>query len=197
MVTGRAIGVYRALLRLYPSSHRNEYGEAMVQLFGDRWRDEEPNRSPLRWIAFWGGMVGDVTRTVFTERMEGSMNKTKLNRQNWWLWLAGLIGAVETVMGVGFAFDPEGGSGDNLVGVFAGLAVIMVFGGLWLRQERLRLGNSMVMVGVVPALIAGVVFFWFPPMWLSTIAAGAVMVKAAQEVVAAGRLHPRESAPAT
>ena len=29
---------YRALLRLYPRSFRNEYGEEMVAMFRDRWR---------------------------------------------------------------------------------------------------------------------------------------------------------------
>ncbi len=120
-----------------------------------------------------------------------------MNKRNWWIWLAGLIGVVEAVMAVGFNVDPEGSTGDKVLGAFVGVAFLLVFVGLWQRRERLRLGNSLVIVGVVPALFAGVAFFWVPPMWLSTIAAGIVMVKAAEEVVAAGRLHPKEPVPAS
>ncbi len=190
---GGAVRFYRTLLRIYPQAHRRDYGTAMVQLFGDRWRDEQPNRSPLAWIAFWGGMIGDVASSALTERMEGSMSKVKVNRQNWWVWLAGLVGVWEAMMGIGFGVDPESTTGDRILGAVVGVAFLVVFAGLWLRRERLRLGNTLIVVGVIPALLAGPAFLWFPPMWLSTIAAAVVMAKAAQEVVAARSRRPRDA----
>jgi len=114
----------------------------------------------------------------------------KTNRQHWWISLAGLIGVFEAVMAVGFTVDPEGSTGDKVLGAFVGVAFILVFAGLWQRRKRLRRGNSLMIVGIVPALLAGVVFFWFPPMWLVTITTGIVMVKAAEEALAAGWLQP-------
>ena len=35
----RAQRVYRVLVRLYPAAHRRAFGEQMVQMFGDHYRD--------------------------------------------------------------------------------------------------------------------------------------------------------------
>ncbi len=43
--------LYRALLHLYPVSFRNEYGEEMAAIFGDRLRDAGPFEACALWIS--------------------------------------------------------------------------------------------------------------------------------------------------
>ena len=43
--------MYRTLLVVYPAEHRRRYGEAMVQLFADRPRDEGGGAGTVRvWV---------------------------------------------------------------------------------------------------------------------------------------------------
>jgi hypothetical protein len=58
--------MYRRLLVLYPPSFRRDYGEAMVQLFGDRVRDRGRARA-------WAGVLPDLLRTIPKERIEAVM----------------------------------------------------------------------------------------------------------------------------
>lgn len=53
--------IYRMLLRAYPAHFRAAYGEAMVQLFRDRWRDALRLGTPLQ---FWLHIAADVATTV-------------------------------------------------------------------------------------------------------------------------------------
>lgn len=63
--SGRHLAAYRALLRLYPRSFRESYGEPMAQTFGDRLRDA----GPRAWL-----VVGpDLLRTAPSQRMEALM----------------------------------------------------------------------------------------------------------------------------
>ena len=61
----RHLAVYRALLRLYPRSFRESYGEPMAQLFGDRHRDAGAR--------VWLVAGPDLLRTVPAQRMEAVM----------------------------------------------------------------------------------------------------------------------------
>lgn len=57
--------VYRALLALYPRAFREDYAEAMVQLFGDRLSD--------RGRRVWLETAPDLVRTLPVQRMEAVM----------------------------------------------------------------------------------------------------------------------------
>ena len=59
--------VYRALLVLYPSEHRWEYEEQMVQLFGDRMRrDGGGYRSAIVWLH----LLSDLFHSALNEHLE-------------------------------------------------------------------------------------------------------------------------------
>lgn len=68
MNTRRAVGTYRALLRLYPRRFRDEYGPDMVLLFADQLRDEPAMRVCAR------GAV-DLAITVPTRHLEAHMHR--------------------------------------------------------------------------------------------------------------------------
>ena len=59
--------VYRMLLVLYPSEHRREYEEQMVQLFGDRMRrDGGGYRSAIIWLH----ILSDLFHSALNEHLE-------------------------------------------------------------------------------------------------------------------------------
>src|SRR5215210_5741897 len=57
--------IYHAVLRLYPRSFREGYGEPMAQLFGDRLRDLGARA--------WLETTPDLLRTLPAQRMEAVM----------------------------------------------------------------------------------------------------------------------------
>ena len=67
MPTSRADRVYRALLRLYPTEFRDEYGREMTQMFRDRARHERPSR-------VWLDVARDLFATVPKEQAHVLMN---------------------------------------------------------------------------------------------------------------------------
>ena len=50
MTGQRALGMYTALLRVYPRSFRDEYGQDMVLLFAQQLRDEPAARIWVRGV---------------------------------------------------------------------------------------------------------------------------------------------------
>ena len=62
--------MYRALLVVYPSGHRQEYGEPMVQLFRDRMRRDGGG---IRILTVWAQMVFDLICSASREHKEGVM----------------------------------------------------------------------------------------------------------------------------
>src|SRR5205807_1678717 len=62
----RHCSIYRAVLRLYPRSFRNDYGEPMAQLFADRVRDVGGKA--------WLRTIPDLIRTVPVQRTEAAMS---------------------------------------------------------------------------------------------------------------------------
>ncbi len=76
----RHIGLYRALLILYPREFRHEYGGAMVQLFTDqlRHRPDGPRASRL-----WSQTIRDLVKSATFERLEVVMSSARST-----IWLA-------------------------------------------------------------------------------------------------------------
>jgi hypothetical protein len=216
---------YRALLVLYPRSFRQEYGEPMAQLFGDRLRDVGPR--------VWLRAVPDLIRTVPSQRIEAVMadlgpgprvvalafvvlgaalvamrfgggvipliafavvmivvtqrrmfTSVPLGRraplrhavvQAWWAPVAGLLGLMMVLAGVGTIFEAH-----NWGGRIVGSGLLIAFGvammlGLMRRPLARQSGNSMILLATVPPLL----FFWMivPPLaaivvWIGVISSG-------------------------
>jgi hypothetical protein len=68
--------VYGRLLWLYPASFRREYGEAMVQVFCDRLRDEPTVRT-------WRRTLGDLARSVPKQRIEVFTSEQQQSTLSW------------------------------------------------------------------------------------------------------------------
>jgi len=67
--------LYQRLLWLYPASFRRDYGEAMVQVFCDRLRDEARHRPRAAAVRTWWQTLGDLALSVPDQRIEVSMSE--------------------------------------------------------------------------------------------------------------------------
>lgn len=65
-----SVRFYRLLLAAYPDSFRNEYGEAMVQLFRDTARDAYRRRGLLGLAAVWLRTLADFTISVIRQHRD-------------------------------------------------------------------------------------------------------------------------------
>ena len=68
MTRARATGIYRALLRCYPSWFRQEYGRDMELLFEDQLRNEAAAR-------VWARALLDLALTIPTQHLEAHVNR--------------------------------------------------------------------------------------------------------------------------
>ena len=67
--------VYRGLLWLYPSAFRREYGEDMVEAFGEALRDDRRGR-----LRFWVTVVVDLVRSASREHWRTGGGVTMISR---------------------------------------------------------------------------------------------------------------------
>ncbi|MEX0825592.1 MAG: hypothetical protein WD184_02360 [Acidimicrobiia bacterium] len=188
--------LYEALLKAYPPEVRDEYGDDMVQLFTDRYRDGRPGGDMLRFARFWGGIVGDLVWTALTERTESVVANFK---QQWWKWAIGLVAALEALLVVlsiarlVTGDDPHGASDPVATLVVSASAMVALVLGLGLLRSRPRLAAGLLVYGLLPAVAAGIVVFWLPPMYLVSLLGVYVSVRVLME---AGRLTRSGVAPA-
>jgi hypothetical protein len=104
------------------------------------------------------------------------MIKDTLFKQTWWVSLAVLLAGLQIVFAIGIGFDSDGSTNERLVffSVWGGGAAVVVIG-VQQRLRHLRRGDALIALGVVPAFLAGIITWWFPPMWLATAAGLLVM----------------------
>ena len=67
--------LYRRLLWLYPASFRRDYGQAMVQVFCDRLRDEAHHRPRAAAMRAWLHTLRDLALSVPKQRIEAVMSE--------------------------------------------------------------------------------------------------------------------------
>lgn len=118
MSAPRAVGVYRAMLRLYPRRFRDEYGPDMALLFTHQLRDEPAAR-------VWARGVVDLAITVPTRHLEAHMDRPP-NPLVPVLFATAVLFATVSVAGVFLAI--VGGSSLGVLAV--GLFVAVVAGAL-------------------------------------------------------------------
>lgn len=69
-VVDPSVSLYRLLLAAYPASFRQEYGDAMTQLFRDLAGDAYRRRGLLGLAALWLRTLADFTSSVIRQRRE-------------------------------------------------------------------------------------------------------------------------------
>ncbi len=112
------------------------------------------------------------------------MVKETLLKQAWWVSLAFVLAGLQAIFAVGIGLDSEASATERIVvfSVWVGGAVLAILGAR-LRLRNPRGGDALLALGVVPAVITGIIAFWFPPMWLTTAAGLAVFVSATHDAI--------------
>ena len=129
-----------------------------------------------------------------------------MRRGSWWVIGAGLIAVLELVFSIGVWVDRltedrtrDLGSGvsvtvpsefgpvwgDILLTGAVAIAAVAIVTGLYLRHRQPERAQTLLIVGLVPGVLAGVVFFWFAPFWAVSIVALALIVRVARHEVGA------------
>ena len=111
-----------------------------------------------------------------------------MDTSRWWLWSAGFVATMMTVLGVGNLLEDDGGPLYGRI-VFAAVMIggaVLVVTGMRVRSTRRGSGSRLIAVGVSPGAL-GIAFFWFPPAVAVGILAVATTWKAFHESVASTR----------
>jgi hypothetical protein len=112
------------------------------------------------------------------------MVKDTLFKQAWWVSAAVVLAALQIVLAIGIGLDADvtGAERGFFFSVWGAGAALAVLG----AQQRLthrRRGDTLIAVGVVPSVAAGIIAFWFPPMWLITAGGLSVVWSSVRDAV--------------
>ena len=112
-------------------------------------------------------------------------------KDNWWLAIAGVLGAMLTALGVSLPFE------DRTVGAAVGGVVIAALGigmlvGIRLRRRNRRVGSMLIAVGTLPTFP----FFWTIVLPLLGLAVFIPAVLDAADATAQGDVGTRPAPPA-
>jgi hypothetical protein len=111
--------------------------------------------------------------------------KETLFKQTRWVSLAVVLAGLQIVFAIGIAADSEATNTERLFIFFVwGGSAVLALLGIQQRLQRRRRGDVLIALGVVPAVIGGFIFFWFPPLWLTTAAGIWVMSSAIRDAMA-------------
>ncbi|MBN2003524.1 MAG: hypothetical protein JXA21_09235 [Anaerolineae bacterium] len=85
--------LYRQLLRIYPASHRAEYGEAMEQLFCDLCRDACRSQGWRGLIGLWPHILIEMIQTAFREHIDTIQQRGEFMTRRQWMITVGFSGS--------------------------------------------------------------------------------------------------------
>ncbi len=113
------------------------------------------------------------------------MIKKTLFNQTWWVSLAAVLAGLQIVFAIGIGLDSEASATERIVifSVWGGSAALALIGA-WQRPRHRRRGDALIALGALPAVLGGIIFFWFPPLWLTTAAGLVVMWSSIGDAVA-------------
>jgi len=152
-----AQGIYRLLLRAYPSGFRARYEREMVLLFRDQCRE-----SDVRTVGFWAAVIWDIARSAPALRVEAWRESTRTMEAIMKLaamvtLLVGVLGILNAGVDAGAAFmgTISGMHAVSLVlGVFAGI-LLLVAGAATLRPaEQGRRAAGLALVASLALIVA-------------------------------------------
>jgi hypothetical protein len=146
--------VYLALLRLYPSEFREEFGDALLDAFRELHR-----RSGHRWVRFWSALVADLAHSICREWIDSWRSARGQFALRWvFACASGAIftGAVGSALSWSFNYFyhpylegltfPAWGYG-ALLGLGLGVAQLVAL------RARLRLGSAWVLASAACAAV--------------------------------------------
>jgi len=100
-------------------------------------------------------------------------------KKAWWVVVAGLMAAAQTLLGFGNLVEDDGGPlyGQLVLLAITTAGAVLITVGIVARSRNQTRGSTLIGVGVLPSGL-GIVFFWFPPVFLYGVLAIVVVVLA-------------------
>jgi hypothetical protein len=169
-----SLSLYRALLAIYPSEFRREYGGLMLQVFGDCCRQALREAGPVGLLPFWGRMALDTVQTAVEQHFQrgADMSKEKYVKLGGWAlilgglaiplgWVAGTRPEYNPFNALSLPIDRYANAAEALL-IFLGLLLLsMGLTGLFARYGRAAgsFGRISLALGIVFGLFsaAGVI----------------------------------------
>lgn len=136
-----SVQLYRTLLILYPADFRQEYGQPMLQVFRDGFRDVYRQGGVWELAHWWVAILFDLIETVIVEHRKAGlmMSQAKLIRWTGWLFLLGGIFFLASGVGQLQLASSNVSDGLNQLSLYAlvpGMVLVMLgLLGLWLRYN--------------------------------------------------------------
>jgi hypothetical protein len=117
-----AEGVYRLLLRAYPSDFRAEYEREMVRLFRDQCRE-----SDVRTVGFWAAVIWDIARSAPALRAEAWFTRGRENIRTMEvpMKIAAMLGVLVGVAGILNAGVDAGAAFAGTIGGMHALSLVL------------------------------------------------------------------------
>jgi len=172
----RHASLYRRLLWLYPASFRNEYRQAMVQLFCDQLRDHEGGDRPRKATArVWLQVLRDLATSIPDQRIEVFMSEQQATAQ----LIAVIVTVSLSIVAILF------------VGFYAAVLLVAVTGWLVYQRGRGRYvqlpgqsgwqrwvvsGAGLLVVAWVPVIFSHEFSEWLWGLWALVTVAGLLAV---------------------
>jgi len=134
MSPGMHSRIYRTFLLAYPRAFRQVYRADMVQVFGDRLRDEQQRRGSRASIRVWVFTLLDLFKSAPVQRMEKSMSREAAFAFVFAIALA--VAVAFFAMGTGGPFVALG------LGVFIIAGVVLLARGAFAKDRSKALGSA-------------------------------------------------------
>jgi hypothetical protein len=100
--TAQACRTYGALLRYYPVSFQQEYGETLIQHFHDEYRNALAAGKRLALVRFWVFILLDFMHSLLREHQEEAVEMVKKNFFVFCAVAAGLVSLLQLLIGSRF-----------------------------------------------------------------------------------------------
>ena len=188
--------LYRVLLLCYPAAHRREYGELMLQLFRDQWRDAARDGTALGPLRFCVRTLFDLILSAASEHLTVQTRKMKNmtpSRQSLLLLIAALSCAVVSIgigfqgfpmLAIAFAYLSAAGllaraftewfrpSGERWNGIAWAVAVAVAYGFVFPAWAHLRASYGAALPIVAPLQVAALMLNLLVPMLKALLSFG-------------------------
>jgi hypothetical protein len=161
-VVSFSIRAYRLLVGAYPTAFRQEYGEHMLQLFGDCSRRQYRQKGASGMLMLWAVTLFDFVRSVVAEHLqrETVMTKQLFIRLSGWALLLGGVLIILGVLAISFEDSRYYYTYPELRGFFStigfGLMLGPMFVGVGMLGLLARFGQGVGLPGQA-ALLAGAI----------------------------------------
>lgn len=100
-----SLWLYKRLLRLYPRSYRQEFGEPMTDTFADLCYEAQKLGTLMAFVGLWWQVMGDLAKSSLYEHIHLDMERNGMTKQAFFWWVVASTAGWVLGWSVGYPFD--------------------------------------------------------------------------------------------